>query len=64
VELLCEGGEVGDGVGWLGERCPGDVAVPPPFMAARCEEERTALSAAFAGSRACSIKDFSWLDWR
>jgi hypothetical protein len=40
------------------------MAVCPPFIAARCDEDRTALSAAFAGSRACSIKEFSWPDWR
>ena len=28
-------------------------------MAARCEEDRTALSAALAGSSACSISDLS-----
>jgi hypothetical protein len=28
-------------------------------MAAKCEDDRTALSAAFAGSSACSINDLS-----
>jgi hypothetical protein len=31
-------------------------------MAFRCEEDNTALSAAFVGSRACSIRDRSWPD--
>lgn len=45
---------------------PGEVApCEDPFMAARCDEDNTALSAAFAGSNACSIIDLSWtFCWR
>lgn len=58
VEPLNVGGEVGEG--WFGDGCPGDVdGWEPPFIAARCEEDKTALSAALAGSRACSISDLS-----
>lgn len=50
------------GDGWFGEGYPGDVdGWEPPLIAARCEDERTARSAALAGSRACSISDLSWL---
>ena len=34
-----------------------------PF-AARCDDDKTALSAAFAGSNACSIMDRSCVVWR
>lgn len=54
------GGEVGDGM--LGEGYEGEAALPPvPFMAARCVDDRTARSAALAGSRVCSAMDRSWL---
>lgn len=51
------GGEVGEG--WFGEGYPGDTASCPLFIAARCDEDNTALSAAAAGSNACSINDLS-----
>ncbi len=59
------GGEVGDGI--LGEGYEGEVAVAEelPFIGPRCpdicEEERTALSAADAGSRVCSMIALSWV---
>jgi hypothetical protein len=54
------GGEVGDGM--FGEGYEGDEELPGfPFIAARWDEERTALSAALEGSRVCSTMDRSWL---
>lgn len=55
----CVGGEVGEGM--LGEGCPEEM--PPPFRAERCEEERTARSAAAEGSSAVSIMERSCIDW-
>lgn len=55
------GGEVGDGDGWFGEGYPGEFEGCDPFIAARCDEDKTARSAAFAGSSACSIRDRSWV---
>lgn len=48
----------------MGEGWPGDNDCEPLFMALRCEEDRTARSAALAGSSGCSIKDLSWPDCR
>jgi hypothetical protein len=53
------GGEVGEGM--FGEGYDGDDALPPdPFMAAKCDDDITALSAALDGSRVCSTIDRSW----
>jgi hypothetical protein len=55
------GGDVGEGM--FGEGYEGDVAFEPPapFMAARCDEDSTALSAALDGSSPCSTTPRSWL---
>lgn len=58
LPLKCVGGEVGEGI--LGDGYPGDVAgCEPPFEALRCDEERTALSAALDGSKAVSMSERS-----
>lgn len=50
---MCVGGEVGDGI--FGEEYEGEGAPwPPPFMAARWDEDKTARSAALAGSSVVS----------
>jgi len=59
VPPMVVGGDVGDGM--FGEYDGDETVWPFPFMAARCDEERTALSAALAGSNVCSIIDRSWL---
>jgi hypothetical protein len=57
VPLMWFCGEVGDGI--LGDGYPGDVDWLFPFMAARCDEDMTARSAALDGSRVCSAIDLS-----
>jgi hypothetical protein len=44
----------------LGDGYPGEVEVLELPFAARCDDDKTARSAAFAGSSACSINDLSW----
>lgn len=52
------GGEVGEGM--LGDGYEGeDEPCPPPFIAARCDDDKTARSAALAGSRVVSAIDLS-----
>lgn len=46
----------------FGEGCADD-DWPEPFIAARCDDDMTALSAALEGSSVCSAMDLSWATW-
>lgn len=45
------------GEGMFGDGYPGETELPTPFIAARWDDDMTALSAAPEGSRVCSTRE-------